>query len=59
MVQRETKAGASRSAIFTEAWKLLQRALHEEGDEAAPPLPLVAPAPPRATIPYLTEPWYC
>ena len=56
MIQRETKVGASRSVIFTEAWKLLQRAMHE--DEAPMPLPLVA-GPPRATIPYLTEPWYC
>jgi radical SAM superfamily enzyme YgiQ (UPF0313 family) len=59
LVQRETKAAASRSAIFTEAWKLLQRAKQKDGDEAPAPLPLVAPGQSRATIPYLTEPWYC
>lgn len=59
MVQGEAKAGASRTVIFGEAWKLLQRAIHEDGDEALTPLPLDPPGPPRATIPYLTEPWYC
>jgi radical SAM superfamily enzyme YgiQ (UPF0313 family) len=59
MVQRETKAGAPHSVIFTEAWKLLQRASHEEGDQTPIPLPPFAPGRTPATIPYLTEPWYC
>src|SRR5216684_778850 len=59
MVQREAKAGASRTVIFEEAWKLLQCAMNEDGEEAPAPLPLVPPGPLRATIPYLTEPWYC
>jgi radical SAM superfamily enzyme YgiQ (UPF0313 family) len=59
MVQREAKAGASRTVIFEEAWKLLHCAMNEDADEAPAPLPLVPPGPPRATIPYLTEPWYC
>jgi hypothetical protein len=59
MVQREAKASASRTMIFGEAWKLLQCAVNEDGDEALAPLPLVPPGPPRITIPYLTEPWYC
>ena len=59
MVQREAKAGASRTVIFEEAWKLLQCTMNEDGDVAPAPLPLVPPGPPRATIPYLTEPWYC
>ena len=59
VVQREAKAGASRTVIFGEAWKLLQHAMHEDGDEAPTPLPLDPPGPPRVTIPYLTEPWYC
>src|SRR2546426_1088180 len=42
-----------------EAWKLLLRAMNEDGDEAPAPLPLVPPGPLRATMPYLTEPWYC
>ena len=59
MVQREAKGGVSRTVIFGQAWKLLQRTVTENGDEAAAPLPLVPPGTPRATIPYLTEPWYC
>jgi radical SAM superfamily enzyme YgiQ (UPF0313 family) len=59
MVQRDAKAGASRTVIVGEAWKLLHCAMNEDGDEAPAPLPLVPPGPPRATIPYLTEPWYC
>jgi radical SAM superfamily enzyme YgiQ (UPF0313 family) len=58
MVQREAKAGASRTVIFGEIWKLLQHALND-GDEAPTTFPLVPPGPSRATIPYLTEPWYC
>jgi hypothetical protein len=59
MVQREAKACASRTVIFGEIRKLLQRAMKENGDEGQAPLPLVPPGPPRTTIPYLTEPWYC
>jgi len=59
IVQREAEASASRAMIFGEAWKLLQRAMNEDGNEAPAPLPLVPPGPPRVTIPYLTEPWYC
>ncbi|HYU46155.1 MAG TPA: CUAEP/CCAEP-tail radical SAM protein [Terriglobales bacterium] len=59
MMQRETKAGASRTAIFREAWELLQRAVRKDEHEAPAPVSLVEPAPPRVTIPYLTEPWYC
>ena len=59
MVHREAKASASRTTIFGEAWKLLQRAMNEDGDEALVPLPLVPPGPARVTIPFMTEPWYC
>jgi hypothetical protein len=59
MVQREANASASRTMIFGEAWKLLQRAMNEDGDEALVPLPLVPPGPARVTIPFMTEPWYC
>jgi len=59
MVQREAKASASRTTIFGEAWKLLQRAMNEDGDEALAPLPPVPPGPARVTIPFMTEPWYC
>ena len=59
MVEREAKASASRTTIFGEAWKLLQRAMNEDGDEALVPLPLVPPGPARVTIPFMNEPWYC
>ena len=59
MVEREAKARASRTTIFGEAWKLLQRAMNEDGDEALVPLPLVPPGPARVTIPFMNEPWYC
>jgi radical SAM superfamily enzyme YgiQ (UPF0313 family) len=59
MVQRDAKAGASRTVIVGEAWKMLHCAMNEDGDEAPAPLPLGQPGPLRATIPYLTEPWYC
>jgi radical SAM superfamily enzyme YgiQ (UPF0313 family) len=59
MVQRESKAGTSRSTIFAEVWKLLQDTMHEGANEAPMPLPQVPPGRSPATIPYLTEPWYC
>jgi radical SAM superfamily enzyme YgiQ (UPF0313 family) len=52
-----TKAGASRRAIFAEAWKLLNQAMKRE--EPLEALPAMPPAAARCTIPYLTEPWYC
>ncbi|MGC2323117.1 MAG: radical SAM protein, partial [Terriglobales bacterium] len=57
-VQRESKRGAGRSEIFAQIWKLTQRARGADSslDEMIPPVPLTAA---RATIPYLTEPWYC
>ena len=49
---------ADRRAVFRRAWGLVQSAL-----ERPNPLPLPAaptlPGRPRATIPYLSEPWYC
>ena len=55
-VHDASKRKISRTATFEIIWKLLQAAKNEER-----PLP-IPPAPPgqnRATIPYLTEPWYC
>src|SRR5260370_21641765 len=49
LAQREAQDRASGTVIFGETWKLLQRAMNEDGDEAPAPLPLVAPGPPRAT----------
>ena len=44
-----------RGAVFCEAWKLARRALQQP----LPALPAVMPGLARATIPYLTEPWFC
>lgn len=46
---------ADRRELFLQAWELLQQA--RDAPAAAPPP--VPPGRPRATIPYLTEPWYC
>jgi len=55
MVQQASKAGADRRTIFEQAWARLQQAMGTPGK----PLPTVAPGRPRATIPYLNEPWFC
>ena len=47
-IKREERRQASRSEIFRQIWDLAQ----------AGKLP-DTPLPARATIPYLTEPWYC
>jgi radical SAM superfamily enzyme YgiQ (UPF0313 family) len=47
-IKREERKGASRLHIFRGIWDLA------EGGEF-PDVPMVS----RATIPYLTEPWYC
>jgi hypothetical protein len=48
-VLREERRRAPRIEIFRQIWTLAQA-----GD-----FPVDAPMPSRATIPYLTEPWYC
>jgi hypothetical protein len=47
-IKREEKRRTSRAEIFRQIWDLA-----ETGE--FPDLPLTS----RATIPYLTEPWYC
>jgi radical SAM superfamily enzyme YgiQ (UPF0313 family) len=54
-IQFSVKLEYDRSTIFEYAWHLLQQAKGSE-DEAVPSLPALAA---RASIPYLTEPWYC
>jgi hypothetical protein len=49
LIKRAEKRGAGRAEIFQGIWRLA----HAETD--APDFHLAA----RATIPYLTEPWYC
>jgi len=57
MVECESKKGAGRAEIFAEIWKLTHGARAAGSAEAVmSPLPPIAA---RATIPYLTEPWYC
>ncbi len=55
-VQDASKRKLSRTATFEIIWRLLQKAKKEEKPL---PIPAVPPAQNRATIPYLTEPWYC
>jgi radical SAM superfamily enzyme YgiQ (UPF0313 family) len=52
MIQAETKKGQGRKPIFAEA---VRRADESLGRVDPPSVTL----PDRATIPYLTEPWYC
>ncbi len=49
------KHAGDRKSAFEEAWRLARRALKQ----TVPDLPAVPPGTPRATIPYLTEPWFC
>jgi len=48
LIQSEERSHASRAGIFRQIWSAAQTA-------EFPDIPLAA----RATIPYLTEPWYC
>ncbi len=54
LVQRAENQGRSRRLIFSELWKLAHQAAGL-AVRAIPGPPLVS----RASIPYLTEPWYC
>ena len=47
-IKREEKRRTGRGEIFRQIWELA-------GNGAFPDVPMVS----RATIPYLTEPWYC
>lgn len=55
LVQEAAGCGESRRTIFSRVWLLAERALARPSR----PLPPPAQGPSRATIPYLTEPWYC
>jgi len=48
-IKQEERRHSSRRDIFHRIWELSGNA----------PLPEAEPRPSRATIPYLTEPWYC
>jgi radical SAM superfamily enzyme YgiQ (UPF0313 family) len=55
LIDSVTKSGVDRWTVFEKVW---HRVHHELGDPGKP-LPAVPPGRPRATIPYLEEPWYC
>ncbi len=55
MVEAGGQEKWERRAVFCEAWKLARGAL----PQPLPSIPAVAPREARATIPYLTEPWFC
>jgi radical SAM superfamily enzyme YgiQ (UPF0313 family) len=55
LVENSAKSGADRQTIFELVWHRLQRDLEGPGKL----LPAIPPGRPRATIPYLEEPWYC
>jgi radical SAM superfamily enzyme YgiQ (UPF0313 family) len=53
VVTKRQEAGSSRTEIFGEIWTIV----HAATGRVAPPVK--EPARGLATIPYLTEPWYC
>ena len=53
LVSDAASAGQGRGRIFELIWEATR------ATEGAPVLPDLPDLPPRATIPYLTEPWYC
>jgi len=57
-VQRSQARGEGRTQIFERVWKLASEAC-EEGTVQELQLGGLLAMPSRATVPYLTEPWYC
>ena len=57
LVQQESKKGSGRGEVFAQIWKRAQGAKGTDGSQH--PLPKIPVTAARATIPYLTEPWYC
>lgn len=55
LIKAAAARGLSRRAIFSQVWLLAEGA--SQGSSRS--LPHTAQIPPRVTIPYLTEPWYC
>ncbi len=55
LVKEAEAEGRSRRAIFAQVWERAERA----AVGSVRPLPEGARGRPRATIPYLSEPWYC
>ena len=59
LVQQLTSQGCDRQAIFSHVRHLAGRTWADPAAIKTPSLPPVAPGRSRATVPYLTEPWYC
>jgi len=57
-VGRSQKNGKGRREIYRDVWALAQGARGLAGREALALLK-VTPVPPGATVPHLSEPWYC
>ncbi|MCI0372090.1 MAG: CUAEP/CCAEP-tail radical SAM protein [candidate division NC10 bacterium] len=55
LVKEAEARGLSRREIFAQVWERAERAANGRVN----PLPEEALGRPRATIPYLSEPWYC
>lgn len=55
LVEASLAGGESRPDIFSRVWLLAEQA----SNGSLRPVPPTVHARPRATIPYLTEPWYC
>ena len=55
IIERGQKKGWSRRTIFTRIWRLA----HDVAGLVARTIPQEAVGPAPATVPYLTEPWYC
>lgn len=54
LVEKGEEAELGRGTIFAQVWEATQAAVGERAPDAELPV-----LPDRATIPYLTEPWYC
>jgi len=57
-VQQAAKWGMPRRAVVEQAWSLVQESLRNDRGTDAPE-PALPPMVSRASLPYLTEPWYC
>lgn len=59
IVEESADAGLDRGRIFGRVWEATREALDAHAGAAVGSLGEPPPLPDRATVPYLTEPWYC
>ena len=57
-VQAQQAAGATRREIFAEVWRIA-RERQDSSTRSALDVAAIRRPPSRATVPFLTEPWYC